>query len=66
MFGKLWSLITKKSRTLTVLEKGKFTKIGIWKKFGFLFGKILKYPEIDMTLCCIKHLVYYVCSCYFL
>ena len=55
-----------KIQDLDSFKKRKFTKIGIWKKFGFLFGKILKYPEIDITLCCIKHFVCYVCSCYFL
>ena len=26
------------------------------EKSGILFGEILKYPEMDITLCCIKHL----------
>ena len=32
---------------LKVLEKGGFTK-WLWKSFGFLFGKILKCPKLDL------------------
>ena len=35
-------------RSWEVLEKGGFSN-WLWKSSGFLFGKILKHPEIDIT-----------------
>ena len=35
-----------------------------WKSFGFLFGKILNYPKMDITLCRIEHCICCVCSFY--
>ena len=46
--GKLWKLIMRFSRTWKVLEKERFFKLAL-ESFGFLFGGILKYPEMDMT-----------------
>ena len=37
-------------------EKERFFKLAM-ESFGFLFGEILKHPEMDMTWCCIKHLI---------
>ena len=34
------------SRSWKALEKGGCSK-GLCKRFGFLLGKVLKYPEID-------------------
>ena len=34
--------------------------MGYRKVFDFLFGEILKYPDMNMT--CMKHLTPYVCS----
>ena len=47
VFGKLWKLIMPVSRTWEVLEKKSFSK-KLWKNFGFLFRKILKYPKMDI------------------
>ena len=35
-------------RTWKVLEKERFFKIAV-EGFGFLFGEILKYSEVDIT-----------------
>ena len=47
-FGKLWRAIMLFSRTWKGLEKGGFSNWA-WNSFGFLFGKILKYPKMDVT-----------------
>ena len=46
-FGVLWKLMMQFSKTWKVLEKDCFSK---WpcESFGFLFGKILKYPKMDI------------------
>ena len=33
--------------------KGRFSK-WLWKCFGFAFGELLKYPQMDTTSCGIK------------
>ena len=50
-------------RTWKILEKRPFSEWS-WKSFGFLYGKILKYPKMDITLCRIEHCICYVCSFY--
>ena len=47
-YVKLWKLIMPLSRTWKVLEKRSFSN-WLWKSFGFLFGKILKFPKMDIT-----------------
>ena len=47
-FGKLWELITPYSKTWEGFEKGSFSN-WLWKSFGFLFGKILQYPKMDIN-----------------
>ena len=46
--GKVWKLLMPFSRTLKVLENESFFK-WLWKRSGFLFGKILKYPKMNKT-----------------
>ena len=59
-FGKLWKLIMQFSRTWKVLENEDFS---IWrcKSFGFLFGKVLKYPEMDFISWCRSSTPYILC-----
>ena len=47
-FRTLWKLMIPCSRTWEVSEKGGFSK-WLWRSYGFLFGKILEYPEMDIT-----------------
>ena len=50
-------------------DMGKFGKgfsNCLLKNFGVLFGKILKYPKMDITWCHFKHRVYFVWSFYYL
>ena len=62
-FGKLKRLVLSFSRNWKVLEK--FSKWQ-WESFEFLFGKILKYPKMDISQCRMKHHPYYVCSLHYL
>ena len=47
-FRTSWKLMIPCSRNWEVLGKGGFTK-WLWRSYGFLFGKILEYPEMDLT-----------------
>ena len=38
----------------------------LWRSFGFLLRKILKYPKIDVMQCRIKYRICFVCSFYYL
>ena len=38
----------------------------LWKSFGFLFWKILKYPKMEITWCRIKHRICYIFLFYYL
>ena len=46
-FGKLWKLIMQFTRTWNVFNREVFQNG--YGKFWILYGKILKYPQIDIT-----------------
>ena len=60
-YGKLFQSIVPLSSTSKVLETRGFSKWP-WEGFGFEFEKVLKYPKIHITECCIKRRIYCVCS----
>ena len=47
-FETVWKLIMQFSGTWKILEKRSVSN-WLWKGLAFLLGKILKYPEMDMT-----------------
>ena len=58
-FSKVLELASLNFQDLRSFGEEKFFKMAVGK-FWVLFGKILKYPRIDITLFHIKFHVYYI------